>query len=276
VTKNKPNFRIAFTAAVASLVLVLALVPAALADKGGNGGGKATGGGGSTTPSSNAPSGNGGTSGCTVSTPRASIDNTWAWASPGSWGTPGQQIAYAIDVFNNDVGCGSSSFVVKVSAPDGFSVSIPSSTITLNSASTGYAWAYVTSPTTAADGNYPLTATVERAGSSSPAATSSYKVYSSDTVAPKIYWTNPSDGGALSGRSAYVGFASSDDHAVKKLDVYLDGASVASRLCDSVSYECQLSYQWSIRRVRGQHTATYKSTDWMGNIATQTATFTVN
>ena len=215
-------------------------------------------------------------SGCTSNAPRASIDNTWAWGAPGSWGLPGQQLTYAIDVLNYDVGCGLSSFVVTLSAPDGFSVSMPSSTITLNSASTGYVWAYVTSPTTAADGDYPLTATVERAGTSSPAATSSYKVYSSDTVAPKIYWTNPSDGGALSGRSAYVGFASSDDHAVKKLDLSIDGVSVGSKLCDNVSYECQLSYKWSLRRVRGQHTATYTSTDWMGNVATQTATFTVN
>lgn len=221
----------------------------------------------------------GGTSSCTHSAPRASIDNTWAWASRGSWGLPGQQLTYAIDVFNNDVGCGSSSFVVGMSAPSGFSVSMPSSTITLNSASTGYVWANVTSPTTAADGDYPLSATVERAGSSSAAAsseTSYYKVYSSDTVAPKVYWTNPSDGGALSGRTVYVGFASSDDHAVKQLDLSIDGVAVASKLCDSVSYECQLSYKWSIRRVRGQHTATYTSTDWMGNVATQTVTFTVN
>jgi hypothetical protein len=222
-----------------------------------------------------APKGGATSAGCAVSAPRASIDNTYAWAAPGSWGTPGQKLTYAIDVLNNDVGCGSSSFVVTFSAPDGFSVSMPSSTITLNSASTGYVWADVTSPTTAADGNYPLTATVDRAGSSSQAATSSYKVYSSDTVAPKIYWTNPSDGGALSGRTAYVGFASSDDHAVKRLGVAIDGVSVGSTLCDSVSYECQLSYKWSLRRVRGQHTATYTSTDWMGNVATQTATFTV-
>jgi hypothetical protein len=189
---------------------------------------------------------------------------------------PGQQLRYAIDVFNNDIGCGSSTFTVRFSAPDGFSVSMPTSTITLNSASSGYAWAYVTSPTTAADGNYPLTVTVERVGSPSPAATSYYKIYSSDTVAPKMYWTNPSDGGALSGRTAYVGFASSDDHAVKQLDLYVDGISVASTLCDNISYDCQLSYKWSIRRVRGQHTATFKSTDWMGNVAAQTATFTVN
>jgi len=275
VAKKTPVIRIALPIAIAALVLV----PAALADKGGNGGnggGKAGGGGGATPSSSTLAPSSGPTSGCTVNAPRASIDNTWAWASPGSWGMPGQQLKYAIDVFNNDVGCGSSSFVVTMSAPSGFTVSMPSSTITLNSASSGYAWAYVTSSTTAADGNYSLTATVSRAGSSSPAATSMYKVYSSDTVAPSLYWTNPSNGGALSGRTADVGFASSDDHAVKQLDLYIDGASVASRLCDSVSYECQLSYKWSIRRVRGQHTATYRSTDWMGNVTTQTATFTVN
>jgi hypothetical protein len=223
--------------------------------------------------------GNGGTTTCTPGAPRASIDNTWAWGASGSWGMPGQELKYAIDVFNNDVGCGSSSFVVTVAAPDGFSVSMPSSTITLSSASTGYTWAYVTSPATAADGNYPLTATVVRAGSSSSTAssdTSYYKVYSSDTVAPRLYWTNPSDGGSLSGRTAYVGFASSDDHAVKKVDVTIDGASVASRLCGGVSYDCQVSYKWTIRRVHGQHTATYTSTDWMGNVATQTVTFTVN
>src|SRR6266702_8222299 len=66
VTRNTPNPRIVLTAAVASLVLVLALVPAALADKGGNGGGKASGGGGSATT----PSGKTSTSGCTVSAPR--------------------------------------------------------------------------------------------------------------------------------------------------------------------------------------------------------------
>jgi hypothetical protein len=225
------------------------------------------------------PKGGTTTSGCTQKAPRASIDNTWAWASPGSWGLPGQQLKYAIDVFNTDSGCGSSSLVVSLSAPDGFAVSPSSSTITLNSGASGYVWASVTSPGSAADGNYALTATVDRAGSSSAAASSGnsyYKVYSSDTVAPKVYWTNPSDGGALSGRTAYVGFASTDDHAVRKLDLSIDGASVGSTTCDDISAECQLSYKWSLRRVSGQHTATYTSTDWMGNVTTQTASFTVN
>jgi hypothetical protein len=123
--------RIVLAATVAALVL--SLVPIASAAKGKPGRG-------STTTS------------CTQSAPRVTIDNTWAWGAFGSWGMPGQQLTYAIDVINNDVGCSSSSFVVTVSAPSGFSVSVPSSTITLNSASMGYVWAYVTSPATAADG----------------------------------------------------------------------------------------------------------------------------
>jgi hypothetical protein len=101
---------------------------------------------------------------CTQNAPRASIDNTWAWGSRGSWGLPGQQLKYAINVFNDDVGCGSSSFVLKMTAPSGLAISMPTTTITLGSSSSGYLWAYVTSPSGVADGDYPLTATVERAG----------------------------------------------------------------------------------------------------------------
>jgi hypothetical protein len=165
-----------------------------------------------------------------------------------------------------------------MSAPSGFSVSLSRSTLTLNSASSGSVSAYVTSPTAVADGDYPLTVTVERTGApgSGSSTTSFYKVYSSDTLAPKLYWMNPSNGGALSGRTAYVGFASSDDHALRRLEVFLDSALVATTLCENVSYECQASYKWSIRRVRGQHTATFRSTDWLGNVSAQTSTFTVN
>jgi hypothetical protein len=247
--------RVAHVGSAVAVVIALVVAPAALAAR---------------------DPGGGSTSGCTQNAPRVSIDNTFAWASPGSWGTPGQQLRYAVRVSNGDSGCSSSSFVVRLSAPSGFTVSLSTDTVTLNSASSAYLWGYVTSPATAADGDYPLTATVERAGTSSPPATSDYKVYSSDTLAPKLYWMNPADGGVLSGRTAYIGFASSDDHAVKKLDLFVDNDLVASTACDNITYECQLSYKWSIRRVRGQHTATYQSTDWMGNVASQTATFTVN
>ena len=252
------NRRVARAASIVALVIALFLTPAAVAGKGGQ------------------PGGSGGT-GCTQNAPRASIDNTWAWASPGSWGWPGQELKYAINVFNTDDGCGSSSFELKVTAPNGFVISLPSTTITLGSSSSGYMWAYVTSPSGVADGDYPLTATVERAGApgEGSSSTSYYKVYSTDTVAPKLYWMNPADGGTLSGRSAYVGFASSDDHAVKQVELVLDGNLVGVTVCDNISYECQVSYKLSLRRFRGQHEATFTSTDWLGNVATKTSTFTV-
>jgi hypothetical protein len=249
-------------------LMIVALPAMAAKGGGGKGHGGGGGGGGGTT-----------TGGCTAGAPRVSIDNTWAWGSWGAWGMPGQTLSYAINVGNNDLGCGSSTFVVDLTAATGFSVSIATNTISLASASSGYVWANVTSPSGAADGNYPLVASVQRAGTSGSAVaseTSYYKVYSTDTVAPKLYWMNPSDGGTLSGSSTYVGFSSSDDHAVKRLDLTLDGVSVGSKLCDNISYDCQISYKWSIGRVSGQHTATYTSTDWMGNVSTQTANFTVN
>jgi hypothetical protein len=44
--------------------------------------------------------------------------------------------------------------------------------------------------------------------------------------------------------------------------------------CDDISYSCTLTYGWSA--TSGQHTATYQSSDWMGNVSDLTATFTVN
>jgi hypothetical protein len=217
-----------------------------------------------------------GSGGCKQYAPRLSIDNTWAWAAAGSWGLPGQQVMYAIDVFNNDVGCASSSFVVTMSAPSGFAVSIPVSTITLKSASTGYVWGYVTSPTSIADGDNVLSASVARAGVSSDPSTSYYKVYSSDTVAPTLFWENPWDGATISGRSYSVGVASSDDHAVKQIDLYIDNVYTSTSVCDGISSTCMISYSWAIRRLHGQHVVTFKSTDWMGNVGVLDATVTVN
>jgi hypothetical protein len=253
------------TFAIVAALLAITILPA-MAAKGGQGaggGGKGHGGSGSTGGS------------CTASAPRVSIDNTYAWASKGSWGMPGQKLSYAIDVFNNDLGCGSSTFAVDLAAPDGFAVSMPTSTITLGSASTGYVWAYVTSPSSAADGDYALNAAVKRGSDLGGGDKSYYKVYSSDTTPPKLYWENPTDGSTVSGRSLNIGFASNDDHAVKTVEILLDGNVVDSMSCDNVASDCQISYTWSIGRASGQHTATFRSTDWMGNVASDKATFTV-
>jgi Bacterial Ig domain len=106
----------------------------------------------------------------------------------------------------------------------------------------------------------------------------SYKVYSSDSAAPTLYWPTPGDGASISGRTYNVSVLSRDDHQVTKVELYLDDAQAptATTLCDGVASYCQLIYTWAIRRVHGQHSATFKSYDWLGNVGTLTTTFNVN
>jgi hypothetical protein len=218
--------------------------------------------------------------GCAQGAPTVRVGNNWAWSAWGSWGLPGQQLTYLIDVGNTDVGCSPSSFVVTVSAPSGFSVSVPTSTVTLRSSATGYLRTNVASPSGVADGDYPITVTVTRAGAAGPASsfTSYYKVYSSDSTPPTLYWPSPGDGTTISGRSYNVAVSSSDDHMVKKIELFIDDALVSTADCDGIGYTCQLTYTWSLRGVRGQytHTATFKAYDWKGNIGTLTTKFTVS
>ena len=261
MTSTSPRIHTVLTATAIAL-LALALVPAAL------GKGKPSGGGGG--------GGGGGGSTCTQNAPGVAVQNNWAWAQTGSWGMPGQRLGYQIQVLNYDSGCSTSAFTISVSAPDGFSVSVPTSAISLNSSSSGYLWAYVTSPAVIGDGDYPLTVSVGRAGATSASQTTYYKVYSSDSAAPTLFWTNPSAGQTISGSSYMVNVSSSDDHAVKTIDLYIDGAYVTSTACDDITYICQLSYKLSLSRRSGQHTATFRSTDWMGNVGVSTVAFTVS
>jgi len=259
---KKPCFRLG--SAMIAAVGLLCLVPAA-------GAGNGHGGGGAAQTSS---------SSCAPAAPGVSVDNNYAWGAAGSWGMPGQQLEYGIQVLNYDVGCGSSSFTVTISAPSGFSVSFPTSTITLNSSAIGYVWAQVTAPGALADGDYPLTVSVQRVGATAANAASAttvsyYKVYSADTTSPTLFWVNPSQGQTISGRSYTFNASSSDDHAVKKIDLLIDGAYVTTASCDDVSYICQLSYKWSLSRAGGAHTATFRSYDWLGNVGTLTVAFTV-
>jgi len=256
VTRNTLNLRIALIAAIS--VVVLALVPVASAAPPSGGGGHGGGGKGS----------------CIQKTPGVLIDNNWQWGAPGSWGLPGQQLTYAVDVINYDVGCGSSTFTVSVSAPNGFSVSSPANTIALKSSSSGYLWPNVRAPSVVTDGDYPLTVTVQRAGTTSVSATNYYKVYSSDTVAPTLYWASPGDGTTITGRSYNLSVSSSDDHAVKKIDLFVDNVYASTAVCNDISYSCQLTYNWPTSA--GQHTATFRSYDWMGNVGETTVRFTAS
>lgn len=217
---------------------------------------------------------------CTQNAPGISIDNTYGWAQWGSWGRPGQQLDYAIDILNYDSGCGSSTFAISVSAPGGFSVSLPTSSLTLKSGSSSYVHAQVTSPNGMGDGDYPITVTVARTGSSTAStepvsAVSLYKVYSSDSAPPTLYWPNPQDGVTVTGKSYNVVVSSSDDHAVQKIELYLDNVYKSTTTCQGVAFECQLFYKLSLSGLRGQHTATFRSYDWFGNVGVLTSTFNV-
>jgi len=186
---------------------------------------------------------------------------------------------YSIVIRNYDVGCTASNFVVSLTAPTGFSVSLPTNSISVKASSTAYAWAYVTSPTGIADGGYPLIATIDRAPtptSNTATYTSYYKVYSSDTTAPTLFWPNPGDGNTITGRSYNFMVSANDDHEVRKIDLYIDGGYRSTVNCDDIAYNCTLSYQASLRGMKGQHTATFKSYDWMGNSGSLTVTFTVS
>ena len=246
--------RVAHAAQIGALVLALALVPAAVAGKGGGGGGS-----------------------CTRNAPGVSIDNNYEWSQWGSWGQPGQQLKYLVQVRNNDLGCSGSSFAVSMSAPAGFTVSLPASTVSLRAGKTAYLWASVTSPSAAADGDYPLHVTATRAGTAGDTSsfTSYYKVYSSDTTAPAWEVLNPAAGQTISGRSFNVAAWSKDDHAVKEIKLSIDGAYMSTTNCDNISYSCQLFYDWRLG-APGQHTARFEATDWMGNVAVETVSFTVS
>jgi hypothetical protein len=252
VTASPRVIPVALTAILSAIALVL--VPAAIAGKGGGGGKPGGGGGGS----------------CTASAPTVTVDNNWSWSGPGTYGLPGQQLKYVIHITNNS--CSSGTFTVGVSAPSGFSVSLPTSSISLGAKTVGYLYAYVTSPTNAADGDYPVS--VSMSGLAAGSFTSYYKVYSSDTAAPTLFWPAPGDGATITGRSYNVGIQSSDDHSVKDVQIYIDGALKQTSACADISYTCQSIYTWSPSA--GSHTATFTSSDWMGNVATQTVHFTVS
>jgi Bacterial Ig domain len=238
-----------------SLALSIALVGTTFA-KGRPGGG---GGGGKT---------------CTQSAPGVSVDNTYGWSQWGSWGMPGQQLSYAINVINYDVGCGASTFVIDVEAPSDFTVSVPTDTISLKASANGYLRAYVTASTGVLDGDYPLVVSVRRSGTLGPVGsfTTSFKVYSTDTTAPSLFWANPGDGQVIDARTVSVTASSSDDHAVRSMDLYVDGTRIAGTTCDGVSYICQITAAWT--GGSGSHTATFWAYDWMGNAGSLSVSFT--
>lgn len=62
---------------------------------------------------------------------------------------------------------------------------------------------------------------------------------------------------------------------MQRIELSIDGKLTATATCDDISYSCPLFYKWSLKGVRGQHTITFRSYDWVGNVGSLTVTFTV-
>jgi hypothetical protein len=222
------------------------------------------------------PRGGGGRT-CTPNPPGVSVDNNWAWSQTGSWGLRGQQLTYALQVRNYDVGCSASSFVVTAAMPNGFSVSMRRTP----SASSRRRRLPVAVRHLADHGRRRrLSAEIHgHAGRNLQPVVVLHeplKVYSSDSVAPTLYWPSPGDGATITGRSYNVAVSANDDHAVKRIELYLDNpnAPVSTTTCDDVPYTCQLIYSWST--TAGQHWAKFVAYDWLGNHSEMLARFTVS
>jgi hypothetical protein len=217
--------------------------------------------------------------GCTPAAPRVAIENTYAWSSWGSYGMAGQTLLFQVSVSNYDDGCRAATFVVHVTAPDGFIVSLPTDTVSLRAGRTTYLSAWVTSPDGAVNGDYAIQASAARAGGTGESAasgdsfTSYYMVYSSDEAAPDLFWVSPGDGAGVEARSFNIAATARDNRAVRKVDLVLDGVLVSTVDCDGIAFSCQLVYTWSTSP--GDHVATFRARDWMGNVSEHTSTFTV-
>jgi hypothetical protein len=116
---------------------------------------------------------------------------------------------------------------------------------------------------------------VTRSGTAGTGSATTYdKVYSSDSVSPTLYWASPGAGATVNGGSFNFSVSSTDDHAVKSIELYLDGAYRSTTNCDDVSASCQFYYASSI--AVGQHTASFRSYDWMGNSSVLNSDFTAS
>lgn len=103
----------------------------------------------------------------------------------------------------------------------------------------------------------------DAAGNYSSATTSVTVANTADTTAPAASIKNPVNGAKVSGTVGITASAT-DNVAVTKLALYIDGAQVAS------STSASLSYSWNTRKAAsGSHTLEVRANDAAGNSGTQ-------
>ncbi len=177
-------------------------------------------------------------------------------------GTAGQSLSYVLTVTNNDsLSCTNTTFSTSASnLPAGFTFSggsasiAPGATANINLS--------VTSPVGFADSSNVFSAVVSDASDASHGnfTSASYIVFT-DLLAPTVSITSPVDGSVL-GKSASVtiGVTSSDNVAVKKVEIYIDGQIKVTDIL------LPYSYKWNTKNVaKGQHSIMAKAYDAAGN-----------
>ena len=101
---------------------------------------------------------------------------------------PGTTVTYNLTVRNNDFACGASTFNVASAVPSGWSASLTSNSVFLNSGASQTISLRVASSATAADGSYDIAAAAVRSSdaTSTGSATTTYQVNSSTASASSI------------------------------------------------------------------------------------------
>jgi thermitase len=119
-----------------------------------------------------------------------------------------------------------------------------------------------------ANGTYTLMAVAyDSAGNIGQSATVTVNVLNQqDTIAPKASITSPSNGSTV-GKKVTINATASDNIAVTKLELYIDG------VLKSVTNTSSLSYNWNTNTAsKGSHTITAKAYDGAGNVGVYTIT----
>jgi Bacterial Ig domain len=213
---------------------------------------------------------------CVPAQPQVSIQNTYGWSQFGSWAAPGETYPYDVVVYNQDVNCRAARFNLASTLPSGFTMDMPTTSLSIKSSSFALLHLHVTSPATTADGDYAFQEKVWRDldPSSEGFGNSIYKVYSKDTQPPVFGWWSPADGQTVADNPAFT-VSLSDEHRVRRLELYIDGVPIYAKDYDPiVQYNMSFQYTWPTKGVaRGLHTMRAVGYDGSGNRADWTTSF---
>lgn len=127
-------------------------------------------------------------------------------------------------------------------------------------------FAFVWDTSTYADGAYTLSTKAYDAAGNVGTSPSVSVTLGNDTTAPVISSLSVTDGMVV-GNSQAISASGTDNQAVTKMSLSIDGKEVA------VSYGASISYSWNTRKVAsGNHTVTVRAWDAAGNTASKSVT----